>query len=262
MLHAMVQSRRDAILDNLTKVPDTNGSELVPYLKKLLNSGVGGKENQNNGQSVPKTPAPNNNNNIAPTTGSGWGDTATKLPRFSKSDHDQLAEIFRKIGDKEHTKVGLQELKNFQAVNPHADLEPFLAKSSPYFRKYIERGLASIEANSAGNGGLGLTGNSEVLAEANRVPVVTGGDGNTPSAFMSKLKALREKAGLESHNPYGSSGSSLSGVGGGGGGTTSTSSGFSSAASSAASTNMYRISNFASESASVHTHDDYSSTSG
>ena len=82
--------------------------------------------------------------------------------------------------------MGLQELKNFQAVNPHADLEPFLAKSSPYFRKYIERGLASIEANSAGNGGLGLTGNSEVpvLAEANRVPVVTGGDGNTPSAFM------------------------------------------------------------------------------
>merc|ERR1719447_1417251 len=80
---------------------------------------------------------------------------------------------------------------------------------------------------------------------------------------MSKLKALREKAGLESHNPCGSSGSSLSGVGGGGGGTTSTSSGFSSAASSAASaTNMYRISNFASESASVHTHDDYSSSSG
>ena len=100
-------------------------------------------------------------------------------------DHDQLAEIFRKIGDKEHTKVGLQELKNFQAVNPHADLEPFLAKSSPYFRKYIERGLASIEANS-GNGGLGSTGNNEVpvLAEANRAAGVTGGDGNTPSAFM------------------------------------------------------------------------------
>ena len=75
------------------KVPDTNGSELVPYLKKLLNSGVGGKENQNNGQSVPKTSAPNNNNNIAPTTGSGWGDTATKLPRFSKSDHDQVCPL-------------------------------------------------------------------------------------------------------------------------------------------------------------------------
>ena len=91
--------------------------------------------------------------------------------------------------------MGLQELKNFQAVNPHADLEPFLAKSSPYFRKYIERGLASIEANSAGNGGLGLTGNSEVpvLAEANRVPVVTGGDGNTPSAFMRYKDFMSKK---------------------------------------------------------------------
>ena len=90
--------------------------------------------------------------------------------------------------------MGLQELKNFQAVNPHADLEPFLAKSSPYFRKYIERGLASIEANS-GNGGLGLTGNNEVpvLAEANRVPVVTGGDGNTPSAFMRYKDFMSKK---------------------------------------------------------------------
>ena len=76
-----------------SKVPDTNGSELVPYLKKLLNSGVGGKENQNNGQSAPKAPAPNNNNNIAPTTGSGWGETSTKLPRFSKSDHDQVCTL-------------------------------------------------------------------------------------------------------------------------------------------------------------------------
>ena len=101
---------------NFFKVPDTNGSELVPYLKKLLNSGVGGKENQNNGQSVPKTPAPNNNNNIAPTTGSGWGDTATKLPRFSKSDHDQLAEIFRKIGENFVNNFYLWEMNGTKAT--------------------------------------------------------------------------------------------------------------------------------------------------
>ena len=100
MLHTMAKSRGDAILDNLTKVSDPNGSELVPYLKKLLNSGVGGKENQNNGGGGSSTTSattgipslhPNNNN-----INSGQ---SSKLPRFSKSDHDQLAEIFRKIGE-------------------------------------------------------------------------------------------------------------------------------------------------------------------
>ena len=101
MLHTMAKSRGDAILDNLTKVPDPNGSELVPYLKKLLNSGVGGKENQNNGgggssTTTTATGIPSlhpNNNNI------NSGQSSSKLPRFSKSDHDQLAEIFRKIGE-------------------------------------------------------------------------------------------------------------------------------------------------------------------
>ncbi len=41
--------------------------------------------------------------------------------------------------------VGLQDLYNFKQENPHADLEPFLAKSSDYFRQYIERGLRTIE---------------------------------------------------------------------------------------------------------------------
>ncbi len=40
---------------------------------------------------------------------------------------------------------GLQDLYNFKQENPHADLEPFLAKSSDYFRQYIERGLRTIE---------------------------------------------------------------------------------------------------------------------
>ncbi len=52
-----------------------------------------------------------------------------------------MADIFKKIGQKEQTKVGLQELYNFKQQNPRADLEPFLAKSSQYFRDYIERGL-------------------------------------------------------------------------------------------------------------------------
>ena len=68
-----------------------------------------------------------------------------KMPKFSKSDHEALVEIFKKIGQKELTKVGLQELYNFKQENPQCDLEPFLAQSSQYFRDYIERGLKKIE---------------------------------------------------------------------------------------------------------------------
>jgi len=56
-----------------------------------------------------------------------------------------LVDIFKKIGQKELTKVGLQELFSFKQKNPHVDLEPFLAQSSQYFRDYIERGLRKIE---------------------------------------------------------------------------------------------------------------------
>ena len=68
-----------------------------------------------------------------------------KKIKFSKSDHEALVEIFKKIGQKELTKAGLQELYNFKQENPHVDMEPFLAQSSQYFRDYIERGLRKIE---------------------------------------------------------------------------------------------------------------------
>ena len=68
-----------------------------------------------------------------------------KKIKVSKSDHEALVEIFKKIGQKELTKAGLQELYNFKQENPHVDMEPFLAQSSQYFRDYIERGLKKIE---------------------------------------------------------------------------------------------------------------------
>merc|ERR1719411_528101 len=144
VIHAMVKVRGDAILDNLSRINDPTNSELVAYLEKLVKSGIG-KENAND---IMK-------NGNSTTTKSSTGNSGGKIPRFTKSDHDALAEIFRKIGQKELTKVGLQELYNFKQQNPHADLEPFLAKSSEYFRDYIERGLKSIE-QEVRNGGSGI----------------------------------------------------------------------------------------------------------
>ena len=143
-----------------------------------------------------------------------------RIPRFTKSDHDALAEIFRKIGQKELTKQGLQELYNFKQQNPHADLEPFLVKSSEYFRNYIERGLKSIEAeaNNANSG----TGNARVLANSTTGNAmdnhVTGsaesGSGNVAPhlLYLDRLKKLRAQGGLDRASSATSGiGSSISG---------------------------------------------------
>ena len=65
-----------------------------------------------------------------------------RMPKFSKSDHEALVEIFKKIGQKELTKMGLQELINFKQENPQCDLEPFLAQSSKKTSETTLRGCS------------------------------------------------------------------------------------------------------------------------
>merc|ERR1719220_1692515 len=205
VLHAMVKVRGDAILDHLTRINDPHTSELVAYLRKLVNNGVG-KENANTA-SNDITRNGNNRSQIPSSiggtgsSGGGTGNSGGKIPRFTKSDHDALAEIFRKIGQKELTKQGLQELYNFKQQNPQADLEPFLVKSSEYFRNYIERGLKSIESETHHS-----TGGQRVLADStyshsamdNNSTNSAASDGMAPHLlYLDRLKKLRAQAGLE-----------------------------------------------------------------
>ena len=133
-----MQEKGESILSCLHRVSDPQDSELVPYIRKLINTGIGGGETASNASRDASA-------------------AKKRVARFTKSDHEALAEIFKKIGQKELTKIGLQELYNFKQQNPHADLEPFLAKSSEYFRNYIERGLKNIEHEvSCGRVGLGI----------------------------------------------------------------------------------------------------------
>uniref|UniRef100_A0A1B6M0W7 TOG domain-containing protein n=1 Tax=Graphocephala atropunctata TaxID=36148 RepID=A0A1B6M0W7_9HEMI len=71
----------------------------------------------------------------------------SKSKRMSKSTHDQLSEIFRKIGSRDETNEGLRLLYEFKQQCPDADINPFLQKSSKFFQDYIERGLKGIEAD-------------------------------------------------------------------------------------------------------------------
>merc|ERR1719447_1764059 len=111
-----------------------------------------------------------------------------KIPKFSKSDHEALVEIVKKIGQKELTKIGLQELYNFKQENPQCDLEPFLAQSSQYFRDYIERGLKKIEEE--------VKQGSKPLVLSDNNP----GGAAQPQhlVYLEKLRKLRAQGGLES----------------------------------------------------------------
>ena len=115
-----------------------------------------------------------------------------KIPKFSKSDHEALVEIFKKIGQKELTKVGLQELYNFKQENPQCDLEPFLAQSSQYFRDYIERGLKKIEEEVRGGG------KPSVLSDNGPSVPSSVGSAGQPShlVYLERLKKLRAAGGL------------------------------------------------------------------
>ncbi|PSN31815.1 Mini spindles protein [Blattella germanica] len=65
--------------------------------------------------------------------------------RLSKTTHELLSEIFKKIGSKDQTKEGLSLLYDFKQQHPEADIDPFLRKSSQFFQDYIEKGLQSID---------------------------------------------------------------------------------------------------------------------
>jgi cytoskeleton-associated protein 5 len=194
VIHTLVKQQGEAILGCLNRIQDPQASELVPYIRKLLNSGVG--------DDAPASAANNNNSSHNNAVASS---EKKKMPRFTKSDHEALVDIFKKIGQKELTKVGLQELFSFKQKNPHVDLEPFLAQSSQYFRDYIERGLRKIEEEGcalpiSSIGGIGgMSGipppRTSVLSDNT---AVGGSQGSQPQhlVYLERLKKLRAAGGL------------------------------------------------------------------
>ena len=149
------------------------------FYSKLLNNGVGGQ----NGSSA---------------------SAEKKKIKFSKTDHEALVEIFKKIGQKELTKAGLQELYNFKQENPHVDMEPFLAQSSQYFRDYIERGLKKIEDEASLNKPLlSVLLISLLQVRQGPKPQVLSDSNPGPGqpqhlVYLEKLRKLRAQGGLES----------------------------------------------------------------
>uniref|UniRef100_A0A804R0R4 TOG domain-containing protein n=1 Tax=Zea mays TaxID=4577 RepID=A0A804R0R4_MAIZE len=83
-----------------------------------------------------------------------WGDAASNNPNPSTHSADaqlkqELAAIFKKIGDKQTCTIGLYELYRITQLYPKVDIFAQLQNASEAFRTYIRDGLAQVEKNAA-----------------------------------------------------------------------------------------------------------------
>ena len=95
----------------------------------------------------------------------------------------------------------MAQLYDFKQRYPDADIEPFLSRSSDFFKNYIERGLKFIEEKKRKEQiqGLQPTDNNNPCDE--NVAVASSGheSGVNPDAYRERLKKLRALAGLETN---------------------------------------------------------------
>ncbi|KAF9673107.1 hypothetical protein SADUNF_Sadunf11G0114300 [Salix dunnii] len=90
----------------------------------------------------------------APVGQNHWGDSAAN--NSSPATHSaqaqlkqELAAIFKKIGDKQTCTIGLYELHRITQLYPEVDIFAQLQNASEAFRTYIRDGLAQMEKNTA-----------------------------------------------------------------------------------------------------------------
>ncbi|KAL8152166.1 hypothetical protein V2J09_009926 [Rumex salicifolius] len=83
-----------------------------------------------------------------------WGDSGTNNQSAASHSADvqlkqELAAIFKKIGDKQTCSIGLYELYRITQLYPKVDIFSQLQNASEAFRTYIRDGLAQMEKNAA-----------------------------------------------------------------------------------------------------------------
>ncbi|XP_055925543.1 cytoskeleton-associated protein 5-like isoform X1 [Argiope bruennichi] len=141
-LYKLVEIKGEDIMKHLSLISDRQESDLVNYLHKLL-----ARIKEDNRKSSNKNSLPDDN-----SSGNNRHKRCKSSPlKLSKSTHEALTEIFRKIGCKEQTKEGLAELYEFTQNHPEADIEPYLKTSSDFFQNYIRQGIQQLEKEKCSN---------------------------------------------------------------------------------------------------------------
>ncbi|GFO33537.1 cytoskeleton-associated protein 5 [Plakobranchus ocellatus] len=172
LLHNLTKLKGHKILSHTGLIGPSENSEVEAYLHSVL----------------------------AKSSARSDGDTGEKAQSASKNrrmskPHEQLSEIFKKIG-KEKTREGLNDLYDFKQKYPEADIEPFLKKTSPHFQKYINNMLADIEAERHGKKSRGDLG-GPLDFSSNKSG--TAGETEDPDVdfYREKLQKLRAMCGLD-----------------------------------------------------------------
>ncbi|XP_071643759.1 protein mini spindles-like isoform X2 [Temnothorax longispinosus] len=181
VLHSMTRVKGSSILNHLTLINNTNESELQAYLIRLIAS-LKPDEINATAKVTPKS------NNVGRTP-----------KHFSKSTRQQLAEIFKKIGSKEHMQEGLVQLYDFKVQYPEADVQPFLVKSHQFFQDFIEQGLREIDQARKNQTILSHNQYSMETTESSAV-VADEKDMMDPMYRLEKLRALEAQCRVTSQS--------------------------------------------------------------
>ncbi|CAL1547332.1 unnamed protein product [Lymnaea stagnalis] len=182
LLHNLAKLKGHKILSHTGLIGASENSEVEAYLHTVL-SKSGGKQEDASGERVK---------------------SASKSKKVSKT-HELLTEIFKKIGTKENTREGLNDLFDFKKKYPEADVEPFLKKTSPHFQKYISTMLCDIEEERRGKKSGGdnpSIGGYHQNSHEDVANVTSSSDQDLPDVdfYREKLRELRARCGLDINN--------------------------------------------------------------
>ncbi|KAG9155040.1 hypothetical protein Leryth_019560 [Lithospermum erythrorhizon] len=140
VLHELVKLRQTAIKGHLSMVPiDTEPQPIIlAYIDLNLQTLAAARM---------LTPS-------VPVGQTHWGDSAANTTASATHSADaqlkqELAAIFKKIGDKQTCAIGLYELYRITQLYPTVDIFSQLQNASEAFRTYIRDGLAQMEKNAA-----------------------------------------------------------------------------------------------------------------
>ncbi|XP_019623074.1 PREDICTED: cytoskeleton-associated protein 5-like isoform X4 [Branchiostoma belcheri] len=198
VLHLLAMIKREKIFSHMTLIDNPQDSEVEGYLKRVLKSSKG---KSSTGQNKPKHNEQMNGTAEKEEAENMPEQTSKPTPRkMNPRTNDMLAEIFKKIGNKENTKEGLADLYDFKKKHPEADITPFMQRTSQFFQNYIERGLKNIELEREGKIQPESSGSHD-----NRVSMETDlatskviqETMSSATSYRERLKILRQRCGLE-----------------------------------------------------------------
>ncbi|XP_019623073.1 PREDICTED: cytoskeleton-associated protein 5-like isoform X3 [Branchiostoma belcheri] len=205
VLHLLAMIKREKIFSHMTLIDNPQDSEVEGYLKRVLKSSKG---KSSTGQNKPKHNEQMNGTAEKEEAENMPEQTSKPTPRkMNPRTNDMLAEIFKKIGNKENTKEGLADLYDFKKKHPEADITPFMQRTSQFFQNYIERGLKNIELEREGKiqPGTAVSHTESSGSHDNRVSMETDlatskviqETMSSATSYRERLKILRQRCGLE-----------------------------------------------------------------